>query len=299
MSGVITHRRFALWLSLTPQLGPRGIQTILDTNAVEGISPDRFLSLPPEVKRTKYRLAPEAAASLSRPAREIATEHEPMEERLRELSVDWVTIADATYPARLTERLERPPTVLYLYGNRGLLERETFATMASRTLTQQGAERLQRIVEQWVLRPAVLVSSHSTQAYRQSAVVPLRWGTPRILVLDCGIFTGLKDDLATEPFPTARLWRYNFDAKTDLVISACRPKDRTLGKHNRDRDWLISALADDLLFIQARQGGVMEEIGLQSLQRGRRVWATEWPEYGAETLGNLRLLEAGAKPLAE
>jgi DNA processing protein len=299
MATDIPTRRFVLWLSLTPRLGPKGIQNVLDRIALQGMTAEEFLALEPGRKKLLFGLHPEAAGALTRSPADMLTMYGPVEERLRRLGVDWVTPQDATYPARLTERLEQPPTVLYAYGNRGLLERATFAAFSSRKTSQRGLERMERVVEKWVLKPSVLVAGHSTPAYQRSAVVPLRWGSPRIMVLDCGVYTALSEDLTTEPFRTARLWRYNFDPKTDLVLSACRPGDLSLGVHNKDRDWLISAIADDLLFIEARDGGVMEKIGLSALRQKRPVWALDWPEYSDSTRGNERLLEAGAKAVRE
>ncbi len=299
MAAEVPWHRFVLWLNLTPKLGSQGIEGLLRKIAQEGLSPEEFLAIPVEEKSRRYKLLPEAAAALSRGAAVIQSEYGPVEDRLRGHGVEWVTHADASYPQRIVQRLVTTPSILYFYGNRSLLDRETFAAFSSRGTSRQGFDRMERVVEKWVLKPSVLVGGHSTPSYQRAAVVPLRWGTPRIMVLDCGMFTALSDDLSTEPFKTARLWRYNFDPKTDLVISFCRPKDLPLGIHNKPRDWLISAIADDLLFIEVRTGGVMESIGLAALSQGRDVWVMEWPQYTDRLQGNVRLLTSGAIPLNE
>lgn len=293
----LSARRFALWLSLTPGLGNTGIGIILTRIATTGLTPAEFIQLTPEGKRRVFpRIAKEAAQSLSRPLPALAEEYEAMEARLSSLGVEWVTTQDASYPARLLERLEAPPTVIYLYGNRALLERETFTAFASRRPPPRAMERLERAVEKWVLRPSVLVGGHSTPAYQRAAVVPLRWGTPRILVFDCGIFRALSDTLDSEPFRTARLWRYNFDPKMDLVVSESHPYGLAKGR-NQPRDWLISALADELIFVAVREGGNMERIGLKAIETGRTVRVLEWPEYPLDLRGNRNLIAAGGKTL--
>lgn len=288
-------RRLVLWLSLTPRLGNKGIGRILDRLALQGLSPEEFLRLPADRKREGFGLSASVAAALSRPLAALEETYGPTEEKLRTLGVEWVTRHDASYPACVAERHPDPPTVLYLFGNRALFDRPTLAALASRDATAEALQRLERIVEKWVLKPGVLVAGHDTTAYRRAAVVPLRWGSPRILVLDCGMFDALSEQLDREPFSTARLWRYRFDPQTDLVISAHRPGDHLLGVHNKARDWLIAAVAEELLFVEVREGGVMQEIGLHALSQGRKVSACEWPEYDSTNAGNLRLLEAGAK----
>lgn len=295
----LTTRRLALWLSLTPRLGPIGIGAVLDVIKVRSLTPEQFLLLPPDQKRkVAPKLTPEAIRKLSRPIAEQAAEYDPMEERLAQLGVEWVTIQDATYPAKLMERHRSPPAVVYLYGNRGLLGRSTFAAFSSRRSPQRALERMERVVEKFVLEPRILVGGHSTPAYQRASVVPLRWGTPRILVLDCGIFRALSEDLTSEPFRTARLWRYNFDAKTDLVITDCHPYALAMGR-NQPRDWLIAALADVLVFAAVREGGVMEEIGLQALGASRDVMALEWQEDAPGLAGNARLIAEGATAILD
>ncbi len=288
-------RRLVLWLSLTPRLGNKGIGRILDRLALQGLSPEEFLRLPAERKREGFGLTATVAASLSRPLAALEEAFSPTEEKLRTLGVEWVTRHDASYPGCVAERHPDPPTVLYLYGNRALFDRPTVAVLASRDAGADALQRLERLVEKWVLKPAVLVAGHDTAPYRRAAVVPLRWGSPRILVLDCGMFDALSEDLDREPFSTARLWRYRFDPQTDLVVSAHRPADHVLGAHNKARDWLVSAVADELVFVEAREGGVMQEIGLHAIANGRKVSVCESSSYDGTNTGNLRLLEAGAK----
>jgi DNA processing protein len=73
--------------------------------------------------------------------------------------------------------------------------------------------------------------------------VPLRWGAPRILVFSGGFHHHLGPDLKEEPFRAARLWRYQFDAKTDLVISRRAPdKLPTFARFNPTVDRLIQRI---------------------------------------------------------
>ena len=98
-----------------------------------------------------------------------------------------------------------------------------------------------REVEEIVLDGKVLVCGIHSPAHQRAAVVPLKWGSPRILILSGGFYHHLGENLKDEPFRTARLWRYQFDAKTDLVVSRRAPdKKPTFARHNPTVDRLIA-----------------------------------------------------------
>lgn len=55
----------------------------------------------------------------------------------------------------------------------------------------------------------------------------------------------LGEDLRSEPFRAARLWRYEFDPMTDLAVSRRHPSNKpTFGTHNPTIDRLIADLAE-------------------------------------------------------
>jgi len=106
-------------------------------------------------------------------------------------------------------------------------------------------------VEREVLSAKVLVCGIHNAAHRRSAVVPLRWGTPRIVVFSGGFACHLGVNLDQEPFRIARLWRYGWDPLTDLAVSRSPEKKPTYGPNNRTVDRLIERIAksefDDFL----------------------------------------------------
>lgn len=81
-------------------------------------------------------------------------------------------------------------------------------------------------------------------AHQNAAVVPLRWGSPRILVLSGGFRYHFGKDLMDEPFRVARLYRFGWDPVTDLAVSRRAPdKLPTYARHNPTVDRLIRALS--------------------------------------------------------
>jgi DNA processing protein len=82
------------------------------------------------------------------------------------------------------------------------------------------------------------------EAHQRAAVVPLRWGAPRIVVFSGGIRFHLGPELRDEPFRAGRLWRYQWDPRTDLAISRREPRKLpTFARHNPTVDRLIEGIA--------------------------------------------------------
>lgn len=109
--------------------------------------------------------------------------------------------------------------------------------------SEQSLDSIERESESVVLNGKTLVTGIHSPAHQRAAVVPLRWGAPRIVVFSGGFFHHLGRELQTEPFRTARLWRYEWDPNTDLAVSLRAP-DRlpTFAKHNPTVDRLIEKI---------------------------------------------------------
>ncbi|MGI8922784.1 MAG: hypothetical protein ACR2HJ_01880 [Fimbriimonadales bacterium] len=106
--------------------------------------------------------------------------------------------------------------------------------------TPEQLSEIEREAERLVLDSKILVCGVHNFAHRRAAVVPLRWGSPRIVVLSGGIRFHLGQDLSHEPFRAARLWRYRWDPTTDLAVSRRAPdKLPTFASHNPTVDELI------------------------------------------------------------
>ncbi len=135
------------------------------------------------------------------------------------------------------------PAGVWLYGNVRLLNTSLFHVENALGAPVQMPSILDAIeteTEKRMLAGSVLVTGIHSPAHQRAAVVPLRWGSPRILVLSGGFHHHLGERLDQEPFRCARLWRYSWDAKTDLVISRRAPdKLPTYASHNSTVDRLI------------------------------------------------------------
>ncbi|MCW5939872.1 MAG: hypothetical protein KF884_10870 [Fimbriimonadaceae bacterium] len=158
-------------------------------------------------------------------------------------------------PSRSTPFDQEPgfyePAGLWLYGNVRLLS--VNLAMISQACgppdhAPDELDEIERMAEQSILEGKVLVTGIHSPAHMRAAIVPLRWGAPRILVVAGGFKYHLGADLKQEPFRAARLWRYQWDERTDLVVSRRAPeKLPTFARHNPTVDRLVSKIVNQEL----------------------------------------------------
>ncbi|HXH60966.1 MAG TPA: DNA-processing protein DprA [Fimbriimonadaceae bacterium] len=264
----------------------------LTRNDLLGRTIEEFLRLGAEALREEYRFTRKAAQSWTSNVKGRIKEADALLEKIAGYDIEVVSAADANYPRRIEAIDPDPPGVLFLYGNARLLDSDTFCVMSSRNSPEGAIGQIEQTVEEGVLAGGVLVSGHDTPEYRHAAVVPLRWGAPRVLVLDSGFFQVFGPNLNEEPFRAARLWRYKFDAKTDLAVTWVSPEAGYHRNSNRIRDRLVAALSNRLNFVTVAPGGNMERLAKQALRAGRAVKVSPKAEqYGA-------LAALGAKELS-
>ena len=280
----LSRRSFALHLAMTPGIGGRSVTRILARNDLLNRTPEEFIALSPEALREEYRLNAKAAQALSEAPEARLRYSLSQEKKLAGLGVSLISAADAHYPALVEEMDPDPPGILFLYGNTKLLQANTFCVLSSRNSRPADLELIEKVAEEGVLRSEVLVTGQERPEYRRSAIVPLRWGSPRILCLDRGLFAALGDDLTHEKMHESALWRDKFDPKTDLTISPFRPDAGFVGVNNQVRDRLIGCLSRRLVFIQVAEGRNMEKIARLALKAGRKVEISDRsPNYRALT----------------
>ena len=168
--------------------------------------------------------------------------------------VSGIKLPRGPAPPRRTARYEDEPGYfepggLWLYGNSRLIFDGQLAWVSAacgpnRHLPRE-LDAIDKEAEDLVLDGKALVCGVHNSAHQRAAVVPLRWGAPRIVVLSGGFYHHLGKDLKDELFRAARLWRYQFDPKTDLVVSRRAPdKKPTYASHNPTVDRLIRLIAN-------------------------------------------------------
>jgi predicted Rossmann fold nucleotide-binding protein DprA/Smf involved in DNA uptake len=278
-----------LLLSEVPGIGDRTLAGILRKNSVLRRSPEEFLCLSPEMLRDEYDLLKKPAACVAAITPALKEAASATARSLRRAGVTVVTLLDAVYPARLLERLDDPPSVLYAYGNLALLESRLFAVANSNGIPDQVLSLTDQAAEAALEAGWWPVTGHNRPAYQRPALVSRRMGGRVCYVLDRGILEAFGGDLSKDLFPAARIWSPAYDPACDLTISPFALSDHSLATHNRRRDEIVFALADIVLAGVVKPGGQMEKVCLTVLKQGRKV-VLMGPAIGAAD----GLIEAGA-----
>lgn len=290
----LSRRTFALLLALSPEIGGKTVSAILARCEMNQISPEEFMSLSPETWAEQFKLKPKAIESLLIQKSSKFEESLEVERTLQGQGVRLITTNDGKYPPMLEEMDSAPPGFLFAYGNLPLLTKPRFCVLASRQASTRALELIERTTEENILKGKVLVSGVDRLEYQRSSVVPLRWGTPRILCLDRGLYETFGKDLSSEPFATARLWRFKFDPTVDLALTPFRPDAHCVGVNNQVRDRMIAGLSHELNFVEVSPKGNMEGLLKKSLEANRTVFVSEllasreeWIQKGAQPMPSL------------
>lgn len=287
----LSQRRLVLALGAAPGIGDKTVRRVLERQGAAGVDADALASASARDLQEVFGMSARAAEIWLEGRSRYLERAARLEEKLDRFGVRLLTIRDDDYPTRVHSFDPDPPALLFAYGNVRLLEANTFCVLSSRACPQAGLDLMERLAEEGVLRGETLVSGHDRPEYQCTAIVPLRWAAPRILVLDRGLFAALGKDLSDEPFRSARLWRHRFDPESDVAMSIGSPDLPFDARGNQKRDRLVAALSLRLDFVHVSERGNMEKLLSLALRASRPT------RVGPFVADRPRWIESGAAPL--
>lgn len=297
----ITRTQLALMLHAVPHLGPRGIARILadlpdgTPDAPVCLSDVRAWALSADTLQRDYRLHPDAARCFAVQKEKLLSVSSKMAAAVEKNDIRAMIVRDPDYPSALREYEKDPPPIIYAYGNLGLLRERKFAVVASSDVGPHATEVMRETAGTLSDQGLVAVTSHNTHPYQVVGLAIRSRNAPVMLVLDRGILSAFPQGLGYEPSAQARIWSLRFDPRRDLVLSKFRLYDPWIGANGKERDRMVFALADIVVAVEVRSGGVMESECLRAIRKGREVYVYK----GSDEIpaGNLFLLEKGCSPL--
>lgn len=197
--------------------------------------------------------------------------------------------ADTDFPAALRV-IPDPPPVLFVLGDRALLERPAVAIVGSRDHTAYGGEVCRLIAREAVWAGAVVVSgmARGLDAAAHTAALDAGGGTIGVLGNGLGVV-----------YPSANRALYERVAARGLLLSEFPPGERPHAGSFPRRNRLISGLARVTVVVEAAVGsGALITAGT-ALEQGREVMAVPGPITSAVSAGTNRLIRDGAAPYLE
>jgi DNA processing protein len=282
MGEVDDERAMYVALALTPGIGPHRLATLLKAcRSALGAhaAPFAFLASLPGFSRAGATSVKEARPSEGHDLLRIAAE----------MSVECVVPSDADYPSCF-RHLTDPPTLVFLAGDRSLLERPAVAIVGSRDHTAYGAEACRAFATAAASSGVVVVSGMARGLDAIAHLGALDVGGPTIGVLGNG--HGVV-------YPAANRDLYHRVRAEGLLLSEFPPGERpsihTFPRRNR----LISALARVTIVVEAAPGSGALITAEAALDQGKEVMAVPGNITSHTSAGTNRMIRDGAAPLLE
>ncbi|MHB1001409.1 MAG: DNA-processing protein DprA [Armatimonadota bacterium] len=243
----------------------------------------------------EYSLHPDAAKCITYNKDALLTAGREISSAADKLGIKVITLLDPDYPSSFKDYETYPPPILYAHGNMALLHERRYAVVSSSNISAQGIEVTREISSILADEGLTAVTSHNTYPYQIAGLAARSRNAPVILVLDRGILSAFPQGLGWEPIAQARIWNIRFDPQKDLVLSKFRLYDPWIGSNGKERDRMVFALADTVVAIEVRSGGVMEAECIRASKYGREVYVYK-PEINMLD-GNESLISKGCQPL--
>ncbi len=286
-------------LHCVPHLGPKGIVRLIGESAGtarDGVDLSRLSAwaVSADTLKDEYKLHPEAAECLAVRKADLLKASAEMTESAEKIGIRVMTCTDPDYPSLLRESDSYPP-IIYAYGNLGLLRERKYAVISSNGISPRGVELTREVAGTLSDEGLTAVTSHNTEAYQVVGLAAKSRNAPVLMVLDRGILSAFPQGLGFEPIKQARIWDLRFDPEKDLVLSRFRLYDHWIGANGRDRDRMVFGLADVVVAVEVRPGGVMETECLRAHRNGRDVFVHQPDDAVPE--GNASLLAKGCTPI--
>lgn len=199
-----------------------------------------------------------------------------------------IPITNPAYPKPL-KWLVDPPTVLYVKGDRTILETSfKVAIIGSRKATDYSRKALSFIVPPLVDRGAVIVSGLAKGADTMAHESAIQFGGKTIAVLGHGLF---------HLYPHENIELAEKMARHHLLITEYPPYMRPARWTFPMRNRIISGLSESVIITESEEkSGTMSTVD-HALEHGKSIFAVPGPITSTLSLGPNKLIEQGAKPI--
>lgn len=218
----------------------------------------------------------------SRPkAAQIASE-------LEENDVSLIWIGSPHYPRRLVKILQKDaPSVLFVKGNRSLLNAPGVGFCGSRKVSEKGLLITSRCASQLASEKISIVSGYAHGVDMAAHRAALAVGGSTIFVLAEGILRfRRKRDIADF-----------LSIENCLVVSQFPPGLTWTGRNAMKRNATIIGLSDAMILVESGLSGGTYSAGEETLKRRRPLFVIDYAEPGPSAQANPYFIQKGGLPV--
>lgn len=196
-----------------------------------------------------------------------------------------ITLADADYPALLLE-INDPPFVLYLKGQRELLQRPMLAVVGSRNASAQGLRDAQAFAQNLAEAGLTIVSGLALGIDAAAHEGALQSTGHTIAVMGTGM------DIV---YPARNRNLAHRIAERGLLLSEFAPGTPSVASNFPRRNRIISGLSRGCLVVEAALQSGSLITARQALEQGREIFALPGSIHSPFSRGCHSLIKQGAK----
>lgn len=176
---------------------------------------------------------------------------------LKRKNIDIISIEDRPYPKKLLEFLDYPPTVIYTYGNPGLLKKKTAGIFASRFVNWNSLFASEKIFRNIKTNKTPLVVGTSKEIYEYVSYLTKSEGGENIIVVNFGVNDTKLKKFRVDFRTYTKIVNENFDTEKNLVISFVNPEYGWSISTEKEKNDIIFALSDSAYGLDIRKNGII------------------------------------------
>jgi len=251
------------------------------------ISIEEFFHLPENDWRTVYLLDEKQISDLQQSKSEIAS-HAFLAESFFSQGFELIPITSSEYSNTLKENLKASysPPVLYIKGNKKILEEKSIAIVGSRDASDVALQFTDNIAKLASKEYKVIVSGFAKGVDKQALESAITHKGQSIIVLPQGIMT----------FGSGftKYYKEIIDGNV-LVLSTFFPKAPWKSELAMARNPVIYGLADEIYVAESSEKGGTWSGVIDGLRKGRKIFVRK--SEPLEKNANLILIQKGAVPV--
>jgi len=212
-----------------------------------------------------------------------------IEQDLKKKGVFWICISDSEYPERLRQ-IPAPPLVLFMLGDRALLDTLSIAIVGSRKASKYGTLVSERIAYDLAELGITIVSGMALGIDGASHMGALSAHGRTLAVLGSGV------DVV---YPSQHKDLYSRIVENGAVVSEYPPGAEPRAYHFPERNRIISGLSHAVIVVEApRKSGALITASV-ALEQGRDVFAVPGLVTSPSSRGCHHLIKNGQAALVE
>lgn len=273
---------YILWLQSISGMGNVMLNRILSINTELKLKMSDVFEMGAMDITSTYRL-PLKIASVIEQSKDAIHKAEDIYQRLNDCGVEIITYTDMDYPERLKKSLlNNAPAVLFIKGNKGLLQMDSVAIVGSRDCSTVGLDIAKEFAYELSKRFNI-VSGYAKGVDTESHKGALLAGGYTTISLSYGILG----------FKIKKEFIDIWNGEHVLIISEFIPDVVWNRGFAMARNKTICGLADAIIVIEAGLSGGTMDAGLTAIKQGKSLYVSDH----LSDSGNRILIDKGGTPI--